>query len=141
MNFEETKKKFIEKLREGTLHETFDVYENPNSIIVRTGSRGILQNKLTDQYQLSRNPNNETSVATFVRDYQMITSLMPWVIQISILKGDNEMRRTSVDGDGNAEYLVKNDGKWEKTTKKFHHPIYFGVKSHLDKTAHLFVKN
>jgi hypothetical protein len=141
MDFEERKKKFIEKLRKETLHETFDVYENPNSVVVRTGGRGILQSKLTDQYRLSHNPNNETSVATFVRDYQMVTSSVPWVIQVSILKGDNEIRRTLVDGTGYAEYLVKNSDGWEKTTKKFHHPIYFGVKSHLDRTAHLFVKN
>jgi len=141
LDFGKLKTEFVKGIKNSTLYKTFDKHETPNSIIVRTKSRGIIQDELVDEYQLRHNPTNGILVSTIVRSYNMITNPKHLVIQVSILKDKTEIRRTSVSAKGKVEYIVKDNGDYTVSRKKIKRPVSPSIKSHLDKTSRFFEKH
>jgi len=138
MDFEERKKQFVKNLRSSAISKTFDFHETTNSVIVRIVSEGILNNELTDQYQLRFNPKNNTTVFSVVKDYQMLQEAKPIAAQVILLKDDAEIRRTSAYADGGVEYIVRDGENLKRDEKELKVSLYSSIKRHLDMTSGLF---
>jgi hypothetical protein len=143
MDFEQRKKEFINKLRSSNLfiHSSY-VHETSNSAIVRIVSPGIINEKLTEQYQLRFNPKNNITVFSVIRDYAMLRAMLqeprPMAVQIILFENDKETRRTSAYADGDVEYIVRDGENLKKDEKELKVSLYSSIKRHLDMTSGLF---